>query len=160
MQERGGKQERVERTQAFISDCQHNRPPKHGRDVKFGRDSHRTPTGRVRGPLRRHPASRPSPRTHRARRAVTWPRRRQASTAPQPRRGAGPLPLSAQQVPRLLPLPALRVWRLLMVPIAGSVPPLPRTRPKSHRLSDLRVAVSTDWQAGDWARHRDAIAGR
>lgn len=108
----------------------------------------------------RRPPLHPSPRTHRAHRAATWPRRRRASAAPQPRSCAGPLPLSSQQVQQLFPLSTPRVSPLLMVSFAGSLPPLPRTRSNFHRLSGLPIVVSTGRQAGDWARHRGAIAER
>lgn len=102
----------------------------------------------------------PSLCTHHARRAATWPRSRRASAAPPPRRRTRPLPLSFQQVPRLLPLSAPRVWPLLMVPVASSVLPLPRTNSSSHRLRELPIAVSTGPQAEHWARQRGAIAER
>lgn len=102
----------------------------------------------------------PSPCTHHARRAATWPRSRRASAAPPPRRRTRPLPLSFQQVPRLLPLSAPRVWPLLMVPVASSVLPLPRTNSSSHPLRELPIAVSTGPQAEHWARQRGAIAER
>nr|CAI9698410.1 unnamed protein product [Rangifer tarandus platyrhynchus] len=47
-----------------------------------------------------------------------------------------------------------------MVPVAGSVPPLRLTLSNLHRLRGLPVAVTTGRQAGDWARHHGAIAGR
>lgn len=106
------------------------------------------------------PTPQPSQLTHRARRAATWPRRRRTDAAPQPRRRTRPLPLCSQQVPRLLPLSAPRIRPLLMVPVAGSVPPLIRTRSNFHRRSGLGIGVSTGRQAGNWARHRGAIAGR
>lgn len=77
-----------------------------------------------------------------------------------PRRRTRPLPLSFQQVPRLLSLSAPQVWPLLMVHVAGSVLPLPRTRSNSHRLRGFPIVISAGRQAGDWARHRGAIAGK
>ena len=71
-----------------------------------------------------------------------------------------PLPLSSKQVPRQFPLLTPRVSPLLMVPVAGSVPPLRLTRSNFHRLSGLPIVGTTGRQAGDWARHHGAIAGR
>lgn len=78
-------------------------------------------------------------------------------------RGAGeppPRPLSFQQVPRLLPQSAPRLWPLFMVPVAGSALPLPRTRSNSHRLRGFSITGSPGRQAGYWARQHGAIAGR
>lgn len=95
------------------------------------------------------PESAHSPRTHSSDMAEVPANRR-----------APPHPLSFQQVLRLLPLSAPRVWPLLMVPVAGSALLLPRTRSNSHRLRRFPITVSTSQQAGYWARQHGAIAGR
>jgi hypothetical protein len=121
--------------------------------VKFGQGGNRSlirNVGTSGDPLR-------GQHTHPARRAVTWPRSGRASAA---RRRTGPLPLFSQQVPRRLHLSDVpQVWQLHMASVTGSVPPLPRIRPSSHRLSRPRIALSSCKQAGAWARQQGAIAG-
>lgn len=108
----------------------------------------------------RDPSATPGPPAVRALTTHAEQRHGRGAGKPRPRRRTRPLPLSFQQVPRLLPLSAPRVWPLLMVHVAGSVLPLPRTRSNSHRLSGFPIVISTGRQAGDWARHRGAIAGK
>lgn len=102
----------------FRSDYEQIHPLGQALGTKFGRSAAGTlqVSGRAWEP--RVPPAAHSPRTQSSDMAEARTSRRRTSAA----RGAGPLPLFSQQVPRRPPLSASRVRPLLMVPVARRVP--------------------------------------
>lgn len=116
--QKGGQERAGETRRTCRSDYEHILPPGQARGAKFGRSAARTlPQVSRQAWEPRVPPAAHSPRTQSSDMAEARTSLRRTSAA----RGAGPLPLFSQQVPRRPPLSAPRVRPLLMVPVARRV---------------------------------------